>query len=163
MRRCGEDGSQVEVVVDDAGPGVAPEERERIFERFVRGGSRGSLPGTGLGLSLVAETMRAHHGTVHVDDAPGGGARFVMRLPLASGGRVVTAVRRWDRRAVVGVLVVATVFGCERLRRTGFHAHHRDRTDRRAVPAARTAGGPAGGVAVRRPDGGGVHPRVPRP
>ncbi len=79
------EGCQVVLVVDDAGPGVAPGERERIFERFVRGGSRGSLPGTGLGLSLVAETMRAHHGSVHVEDAPGGGARFVLRLPLEQG------------------------------------------------------------------------------
>jgi len=86
VRPClSETDPQVDLVVDDAGPGVPVEERERIFERFVRGGSRGSLPGTGLGLSLVAETVRAHDGSVHVEDGPDGGARFVLRLPVTSG------------------------------------------------------------------------------
>ncbi len=79
--------AMVEVVVDDDGAGVAPEDRERIFERFVRGGSRGSRPGTGLGLSLVTETLRAHGGSVRYVDRPEGGARFLARLPLASKGR----------------------------------------------------------------------------
>lgn len=70
------------IVVDDAGQGVPAAERERIFERFARAGSRGSRPGTGLGLSLVEETVRAHGGTVWCTEAPGGGARFVVRLPL---------------------------------------------------------------------------------
>jgi signal transduction histidine kinase len=74
------------VMVDDAGPGVPPDERGRIFERFVRGGSRGSLPGSGLGLSLVAETVRAHGGAVWCTDRPDGpGARFTVRLPAARG------------------------------------------------------------------------------
>jgi signal transduction histidine kinase len=68
--------------VDDSGPGVPLEERQRVFERFARSGSRASRPGTGLGLSLVAETVRAHGGDVWCGDAPGGGARFVIRLPL---------------------------------------------------------------------------------
>jgi signal transduction histidine kinase len=68
--------------VEDRGPGVATADRERIFERFVRGGSRGSLPGTGLGLSLVAETIRAHGGAVWCGPGPDGvGARFTVRLP----------------------------------------------------------------------------------
>jgi signal transduction histidine kinase len=76
------------VAVDDAGPGVPPSERPRIFERFVRGGSRGSLPGSGLGLSLVAETVRAHGGAVWCTEPPvGPGARFVVRLPAADPGR----------------------------------------------------------------------------
>lgn len=73
--------------VDDRGDGVAPEERERIFERFVRGGSRGSLPGSGLGLSIVAETALSLGGRVWVEDAPGGGARFSIELPLATVSR----------------------------------------------------------------------------
>jgi signal transduction histidine kinase len=74
----------VHVVVDDEGPGVAAADRERIFERFARGGSRGSLPGTGLGLSLVAETVRAHGGAVWCAPRPDAtGARFVLRLPVA--------------------------------------------------------------------------------
>lgn len=75
------------ISVEDEGPGVAPADRERIFERFVRGGSRGSLPGTGLGLSLVAETVRAHGGAVWCAPGPGGvGARFVVRLPAVERG-----------------------------------------------------------------------------
>jgi signal transduction histidine kinase len=73
------------VLVDDDGPGIEPAERERIFERFARGRtSRGSTPGTGLGLSLVAETMRVHGGAVWCADRPGGGGRFVLRFPLDS-------------------------------------------------------------------------------
>ena len=76
------DGDGVVITVDDAGPGVPIEDRERIFERFVRGGSRGSLPGAGLGLSLVAETVRAHGGAIWCGSAPGAsGARFTLRLP----------------------------------------------------------------------------------
>ncbi len=74
---------RVRIEVTDAGPGVPDTERERIFERFVRGGSRGSLPGSGLGLSIVAETALAHGGRVWCEDAfPG--ARFCVELPLAS-------------------------------------------------------------------------------
>ncbi len=73
------------IIVDDDGPGVPVEERERIFERFVRAGSRGSRRGTGLGLSLVAETVHALGGNVGCTERPGGGARFVIRLPLAEG------------------------------------------------------------------------------
>lgn len=75
-----------EVTVDDAGPGVAPDERDRIFERFYRGSGPASVRrggGSGLGLALVAEHVRAHGGVVGVDDRPGGGARFFVRLPVA--------------------------------------------------------------------------------
>ncbi|MDP8992420.1 MAG: HAMP domain-containing histidine kinase [Actinomycetota bacterium] len=75
----------VRLVVDDAGPGVPIEERERIFERFGRGraSSRGAGQGSGLGLSLVAEHVHLHAGRVWVEDRPGGGARFVVELPMA--------------------------------------------------------------------------------
>jgi signal transduction histidine kinase len=72
------------VLVDDSGPGVPPAERTRIFERFATGpAARGSTAGTGLGLALAAETITAHGGHVHCADRPGGGARFVVTLPLA--------------------------------------------------------------------------------
>jgi signal transduction histidine kinase len=80
-------GRQAELTVEDSGPGVPPAERAAIFERFYRGaaaGRRGASSGTGLGLALVAEHLKAHHGTVEVTDRPGGGARFVVRLPLAA-------------------------------------------------------------------------------
>ncbi len=83
--RLASDGGSVSVIVDDAGPGVPPEDRERIFERFARGRNaqrRGSRTGTGLGLALVREHVRAHGGRVWVTDRPGGGSRFVVELPV---------------------------------------------------------------------------------
>ncbi|GLY14859.1 HAMP domain-containing histidine kinase [Kineosporia rhizophila] len=75
-------GLTAEIVVDDAGPGVAEADRERIFERFARADGTGrTKTGSGLGLSLVAETAERHGGAVWCEDAPGGGARFVLVLP----------------------------------------------------------------------------------
>ncbi len=86
------EGDSVCITVEDAGAGVDEPDRERVFHRFVRGGSRGSLPGTGLGLSLVAETIRGHGGTVRCWSEPGRpGARFTMRLPLSPTPRVGTS------------------------------------------------------------------------
>ena len=67
--------------VDDSGPGVPLQEREYIFDRFARGQNAGDAPGTGLGLALVVEHVRLHRGDVWVEDAPGGGARFVVSVP----------------------------------------------------------------------------------
>jgi signal transduction histidine kinase len=69
------------LAVDDAGPGIPPHERAYVFERFARGEGAAAAPGTGLGLALVVEHVRLHHGTVWVEDAPSGGARFVVALP----------------------------------------------------------------------------------
>jgi signal transduction histidine kinase len=77
------DGDLVVVTVDDEGAGVPAERRERIFERFARvGGSADDDTGVGLGLAIVARHVRAHGGSVRVEDRPGGGARFVVSLPL---------------------------------------------------------------------------------
>jgi signal transduction histidine kinase len=87
------DGGQARLEVDDAGPGVPPELRQQVFERFTRGnrnGNRGDDGGSGLGLALVAQHVRRHDGAVWVQDAPGGGARFVVRLPLHEGEPVGT-------------------------------------------------------------------------
>ncbi len=66
-----------EISVQDHGPGVLPEERERVFEKFYRGAAAGGPSGgAGLGLFLVRHTMEAHGGSVSVD-----GARFVLRFP----------------------------------------------------------------------------------
>jgi signal transduction histidine kinase len=73
----------IRLEVDDAGPGVPLELRERIFERFARGllsGKRGTSTGNGLGLAIVSQHVTRHGGAVWVEDRPGGGARFVVTL-----------------------------------------------------------------------------------
>lgn len=74
----------LELVVDDAGPGVAPAEREAIFERLHRGDAarRSSHRGSGLGLALASELLRVQGGSIRVGASPAGGARFVVELPL---------------------------------------------------------------------------------
>ncbi len=69
------------VTVTDNGPGVPVAERLAIFRRLYRGDASRSQRGLGLGLSMVKAIVEAHAGTVDVDDAPGGGARFTVRLP----------------------------------------------------------------------------------
>jgi two-component system OmpR family sensor kinase len=77
------DGEDVVLIVEDDGPGVPAALRERLFERFVRGqGDSGG--GSGLGLSIVRAVATSHGGTVAVDDAPRGGARFTVRIPSAA-------------------------------------------------------------------------------
>jgi signal transduction histidine kinase len=75
------------VEVRDRGPGVEPENRQRIFERFVRlDSARSRYPeGSGLGLAIVEQVVRAHGGTVEVDARKGGGAVFRVTLPTAGG------------------------------------------------------------------------------
>jgi two-component system, OmpR family, sensor kinase len=79
------DGGEVVLTVMDDGPGIPEELRARLFERFVRGtgDGGGSGGGSGLGLSIVRAVARSHGGDVTVDSPPGGGARFVVRLPAA--------------------------------------------------------------------------------
>ena len=85
------DGSPVELQVDcnsgptvrvkDRGPGIPPEEHDRIFERFERGRLAETQSGMGLGLSMVREIVLAHQGRVWVESPPGGGATFGVSLP----------------------------------------------------------------------------------
>ncbi len=79
------EGSNAVVVVDDGGDGVAEADRDRIFERFATAHAGRRSPsgtGTGLGLALVAETLAAHGGNVKCGERPGGGARFIVTLPV---------------------------------------------------------------------------------
>jgi signal transduction histidine kinase len=83
---AGSDGREAFVEVADRGPGVSPEERERIFDRFVRlDPARAQNPeGSGLGLAIVEQVVRAHHGRIEVESRPGGGAIFRAILPAAA-------------------------------------------------------------------------------
>ena len=76
----------VEMWVEDEGPGVGEEERERIFEKFYRGQRAGTKApsGTGLGLAITREIVKAHGGEVWVEPARATGARFIVSLPLRS-------------------------------------------------------------------------------
>ena len=82
----GSDAGETYLEVRDRGPGVAPEERARIFERFVRlEPARARNPeGSGLGLAIVEQVARAHQGRVQVLERPGGGAIFRVVLPSAN-------------------------------------------------------------------------------
>jgi signal transduction histidine kinase len=83
------DGPTLRLWVRDSGPGVHPADRERIFERFARGGSgRRRSDGAGLGLAIVAAVAAGHGGSVELESAPGHGAQFTIVLPI--GDRVET-------------------------------------------------------------------------
>ncbi len=87
----GEPLGHVWIVVEDHGPGVQPEERDLIFERFARGGvagRRSGNDGAGLGLALVEEHVRMHGGRVWVEDRADAqpGARFILELPAEEVG-----------------------------------------------------------------------------
>ncbi|WP_354701822.1 hypothetical protein DSM112329_02159 [Paraconexibacter sp. AEG42_29] len=79
-----EPGGWIVIGVDDDGPGIPEDERDRVFGRFHRAdarGPRGSGTGTGLGLAIVQAIAAAHGGTVAAQASPAGGARVVLRLP----------------------------------------------------------------------------------
>ncbi|HWL34906.1 MAG TPA: HAMP domain-containing sensor histidine kinase [Frankiaceae bacterium] len=83
--RLRSDGGHAALDVADHGPGLAPEEQERVFERFYRADESRTRAegGTGLGLAIVAALAKAHGGTVSAGTTPGGGATFTVRLPLS--------------------------------------------------------------------------------
>jgi two-component system sensor histidine kinase MprB len=70
-----------DLVVRDHGPGIAPEDRERVFDRFYRATAARSLPGSGLGLAIVREVAEAHGGHVAAEEPDGGGAQLRLSLP----------------------------------------------------------------------------------
>lgn len=80
-------GDTVRIGIEDKGPGVPKDERERVFERFARGSRTqpaGRYDGSGLGLALAAENTELQGGRIWVEDAPSGGARFVVELDAES-------------------------------------------------------------------------------
>lgn len=76
-----------EIDVEDSGPGIAPENRQRIFEPFF------STRGSGLGLAIVRDIMRRHGGSVTVQSNPGAGAKFTLHFRTAKSGAALEAVQ----------------------------------------------------------------------
>ncbi|MEO7851874.1 MAG: sensor histidine kinase, partial [Rubrivivax sp.] len=76
-----------QITVDDSGPGIPADERERVFDRFYRR-SQTEAPGSGLGLAIVRSVARQHGATLRLSDSPLGGLRVSLRFDQA---RAVTA------------------------------------------------------------------------
>jgi signal transduction histidine kinase len=74
-------GDRARLEVHDRGIGIAPGDRERIFERFERAVSASHFGGLGLGLYISREIVVAHGGTIHIDSQPGSGTTFTVELP----------------------------------------------------------------------------------
>ena len=80
-------GSGVAVLsVSDTGPGIAPGDREKIFEKYYRGGNNDVKGSTGLGLSIAKSLVELHHGRIDIVSEPGAGSTFVVEMPLAEAG-----------------------------------------------------------------------------
>ena len=76
--RAGPDGSEVAIEVGDSGPGIPPDKLEAVFEPYYTTKPEGS----GLGLWIARQITSAHGGALEVENRPGAGARFSLRLPL---------------------------------------------------------------------------------
>ena len=76
-------GSSARLVVADTGPGIEPDELPHLFDRFWRGRAATGTPGSGVGLTVVAELVRAHGGRIEVTSTPGTGTAFTVCLPEA--------------------------------------------------------------------------------
>ena len=77
-------GDALRIEVRDHGPGIATEDRQRIFDKFFRGQNADGTPGSGLGLAIARSLVTLHGGTLEYEENPGGGSAFVTLLPLAS-------------------------------------------------------------------------------
>ena len=75
-------GNEARLTVRDRGMGIGAEDRQRIFEQFVRLDEQASTPGMGLGLYITRHFVEAHGGTITVDSEPGQGSTFTVRMPI---------------------------------------------------------------------------------
>lgn len=93
--RLSTENDQFVFSIRDNGPGIPTEMKEAIFERYrqVEGENPRRLGGTGLGLAIAREFTELHRGTIHVEDAPGGGAEFIVKIPIRAptGTRIISA------------------------------------------------------------------------
>ena len=76
------DGTAV-VSVSDTGPGIPPEQQDKIFERFAQPGAAGEAGAAGLGLAIVRDVVQAHGGRIRLNSGVGKGTRFTLELPKA--------------------------------------------------------------------------------
>lgn len=131
--------ARVRLTVSDSGPGIAPEMRDHVFERFfqVEGSSTRRHGGTGLGLSIAKDFVELHLGTIAVDQAPEGGARFIVELPASA-----------PRRGGVRGVRAGRCHGADGIHGTS----HRRRSPARS---GRTRGAANGGESTGGPGGGG--------
>ncbi|WP_395744839.1 ATP-binding protein [Prosthecobacter sp.] len=92
-----EEGDHLTLTVEDAGPGIPPELRAGIFERFQQGDkeTQRRYGGTGLGLSIVKEFVEMHGGSITVGESPSGGAQFRVRLPRRAPGGMEVGSSLW--------------------------------------------------------------------
>ena len=79
------DGAAARVIIDDDGPGIAPEQRDAVFQPFVRleDSRNRTTGGTGLGLAIVKKVMDRHGARMTLTDSPSGGLRVIVELDLA--------------------------------------------------------------------------------
>lgn len=137
--RVGSHNSEVHFQVEDSGPGIPPDMREVIFERFQQldGNNIRKLPGSGLGLSIVREFADLHRGRVRVEDSRWGGALFVVSLPSRapsdSAVRAAQPGRSGDEAVLAAYLSEGAVVGSQ---------------PQPAQPATDQASGPANGPLV---------------
>jgi signal transduction histidine kinase len=87
--RLGEASDRVMVVVEDNGPGIPVDLKDKVFAPYFT--TKHSKGGTGLGLAIVHRIVSDHGGRIAVADAPGGGARFAIELPLRNGTALLTS------------------------------------------------------------------------
>ncbi|HSD50676.1 MAG TPA: HAMP domain-containing sensor histidine kinase, partial [Candidatus Methylomirabilis sp.] len=87
------DGRWIEITVEDTGPGIPPDERRAIFEKFhqVRRDGHGKAQGTGLGLAIAKSLIELHGGRIDVESAMGRGSRFCFTVPAASASAAASA------------------------------------------------------------------------
>ena len=77
-----QEGHEVQITVADRGPGIPPEDLERVFDKFYRVQRPGNISGTGLGLSICKGIVEAHGGSIRAENRAGGGTRLRIRLPI---------------------------------------------------------------------------------
>jgi len=79
---CRAEEGRAVLVFTDRGPGFAPGEEEKVFEKLYRGSRGSQAPGAGLGLAICRGIIVAHGGAIRAESAPGGGARVIITLPV---------------------------------------------------------------------------------